>query len=453
VNHFWPKLRDWLKAMPDARDPEAIVYSPQFLLVWGLCLFLFKLGSRRQLDYRLVGAPLLANLNRLAGAAQTTTPVHGTLDHFVGHLGVEALLALRLRMNRRLIRMKALDAGRLFGKFVVAADGTGWLVFRKRHCDHCLEWKQGGRTVYMHWVLEAKLVTPNGLALSLGTEFIENRDLPQNRRLSKKHKQDCELKAMLRLLPQLRAAYPQTPFCLTSDSLSACGPVIQGCKDVRFSFVLVFKEGRTPALWAEFQRLLPLCPENVLRVVLPDGAVQVFRWVCDLEHEDSKHRRHRLHAILCEETRNGETTTYAWITDLRASRDTVVPIASQGGRIRSKIENEGFNLQKNSDLNLEHPCSRNLERAKAYYFLLQIAHTILQLVEKGSLLRGLAAQAPRRAAPGPKESASRLAARVFGGLKNIAWEMLESFRRTLLPDEVFDPAAAARIQIRLNNSS
>ncbi len=117
-----------------------VTYDKRFLLWWGLSLFLCKLGSRRQLDYQFNsdGPAVLDNLNRLAGTAQTTRPVNQTLNYFLGRIGAEAVARLRTQLVRRLIRMKALDAARLQGRFVVAIDGTGYLVFRYRHCDHCL---------------------------------------------------------------------------------------------------------------------------------------------------------------------------------------------------------------------------------------------------------------------------------------------------------------------------
>ena len=48
--HFWPKFNDWLDQLPDARFQEMIVYDQRFLTWWGLLLFSFKLGSRRQLQ-------------------------------------------------------------------------------------------------------------------------------------------------------------------------------------------------------------------------------------------------------------------------------------------------------------------------------------------------------------------------------------------------------------------
>ena len=148
-----------------------------------------------------------------------------------------------------------------------------------------------------------------------------------------------------------------------------------------------------------------------------------------------------------------KTTTFAWITDLPVNGKTVERIATHGGRIRSKIENEGFNIQKNSGLNLEHPYSHDEENAKSYYFLLQIAHLIQQLIEKGSLLRHLAAQSLRHAPPAASETASEVTSRVLCSLEAIAENMLNGLRFFRLPDAAFDAAEAGRIQIRLNNST
>jgi hypothetical protein len=63
-----------------------------------------------------------------------------------------------------------------------------------------------------------------------------------------------------------------------------------------------------------------------------------------------------------------------------------------GGRSRWKIENEAFNRQKNHGPNLQHLYSTDPENWKAYYYLLQIAFVITQVVERGSLLRQLAAR-------------------------------------------------------------
>ncbi len=446
LRHFWPDFNPWLDQLPDTRFREMIVYDKRFLIWWGLLLFSFKLGSRRALDYQLrdIELPVLDNINQLAKTQQESLPVHKTLDHFLGHVGSAALADLRNQCLRHLIRTKVLDRFRLEGQFVIAIDGTGYLSFKERHCEHCLEHSNGSCVYYLHPVLEAKIVHPSGLALSIGTEFIEN-PLPQPGTDPSSLvdyqavKQDCELKAFLRLAAQLKKAFPQTPFCLAADSLLACGPVLTLCEQHNWSYVLTFKPGRTPALWADFQGLLKLSPENRRVQTLADQTRQSFRWANDLAYTDSEGRAHTLHALLCEETDASQTQTYSWMTNTRLSMQNVVILASDGGRVRFQIENQGFNIQKNSGLNLEHAYSTGIDTMKSFYYLLQIAHLFLQMLERGSLLRQLARQY------------DSTPLRLFGSLKNIAQRLLECFRYFPLPPEVFD--STEQFQIRLADSS
>jgi hypothetical protein len=138
VRHFFPDLNDWLQALPDTRDPDALIYETRFLAWWGILLYLLQLRSRRQLNFKLDarGTQVLANLNRLAGTAQPTRPVHGTLDHFLDHVRPDAFGRLCARLVQHLIRSKVLEAARLQGALVVVGDGTGLYAFGRRHCDH-----------------------------------------------------------------------------------------------------------------------------------------------------------------------------------------------------------------------------------------------------------------------------------------------------------------------------
>lgn len=54
------------------------------------------------------------------------------------------------------------------------------------------------------------------------------------------------------------------------------------------------------------------------------------------------------------------------------------------GRKRWKIENEGFNIQKNGTFNIEHLYSKNATAIKVHYILIQMAHMLRQMLEKGS---------------------------------------------------------------------
>jgi hypothetical protein len=444
VGHFFPELNAGIDEVPDPRFPPLVIYHKRFLLWWGLSLFLCKLSSRRQLDYQLNtdGPEVLNNLNRLAGTAQASRPVNRTLDSFLGKVGAAPIVGLRARMVRRLIRTKALDAARLQGRFLIRIDASGYLVFRARHCDHCLTQRHGEATLYLHQVLEAKLLGPAGMVVSIASEFIDNRDTagaPAGAG-AERIQQDCELKALRRLMATLRAEFPQVRICLVGDGLYACGEGFQVAKDFKCDYIYTFQPGRTPALWADFRGLLRLGPGQRVEWTTPRGVRQVYRWVKDLPYTDTAGRAWSFAAIECREAKpDGTESEWSWVTSLEVAHETVVEVANNGGRERWRSENEGFNTQKNSGLNLEHAYSHT--HWAAYYFLLQIAHLLLQLVEKGSLLRRLA-----------QEQGKRTAVELYGSLKNMAQRLLESLRYQHWPDEVFDPAGCGAIQIRWDTS-
>jgi hypothetical protein len=205
--------------------------------------------------------------------------------------------------------------------------------------------------------------------------------------------------------------------------------------------VVTFKEGRTPALWQEFRTLLPECPENVLQRLWKDEPAQEFRWVNQLAYEDSAGRSGKVNGLECTETTaDGHTHYFAWLTPLAVNRKTVEEIARKGGRYRWTIEMEGFNRPKNSGLNLEHVYRIDPEKWKAYYLLLQIAFIVVQLRERGSLLRRLA------------EEAGRPVWKLFGSLRNVARRLLDSVRFLEWEESWFDPHQARQRRIGINSS-
>jgi len=416
-------LTERLDQVRDTRASDRIVYPTRFL-VWAAWMpFLLKLGSRRAVRFELDSPIALENLNRLSGSTQHTRPHSDTLEHFLGHVPPGESPKLRRDMVYRLIRMKALDDARVLGFFLVVVDGTGLVTFGQRHCAHCLERTAGGQTYYAHQVLEAKLVTPQGLAISIASQFIENAD-------PKADKQDCELKAFARLAQQLKRDFPQLRLCLCLDALYANGTALTICENNRWAYLIVFKEGSLPEVWQEYQTLLDLCPNHRRTHPVRPGVHQRFAWVNDLTYTDTAGRPHRFDAFCCHETEPGASRFFAWITNIPVIHDNVIPLANDGGRNRWKIENEGFNMQKNGGYHLEHAYSRHDIQMGHWYVLLQIAHMILQLVERGSLL-------------------SQTAKRLFGSLRALARRLAESLRHCPIPPDALGPAQTARIQIRL----
>jgi hypothetical protein len=306
-------------------------------------------------------------------------------------LADEVLERLKHQLVKTLLEKKVLHKYRLLDRyFVVAIDATGTMSFDERHCEHCLhQTSKKGKTTYFHNVLEAKLITANGFAISLATEWIAN---PKG----EYEKQDCERKAFVRLAAKLKQLHPRLPICLTADGLYPYQGFFDTCRANDWAFILTFKDGNLSTVWEEVRALGPLSPDqrrHERRILGSQRIEQAFHWVTDIDYHG-----HRLQWLECCETLthldSGEQTDgrFVHLTNLKVS-DKTVSLLSATGRLRWKIENEGFNTQKNLGYALQHKYARvNWQAAKNYYQCLQIGHLINQLMVLSTafepLLRG-----------------------------------------------------------------
>lgn len=431
--HFFGGWQKLFKGVRDGRNSALITYPLESLLNAGVLMFLFRLGARRQINHQLRGnGPSQIKFGAWFGVEEV--PHGDTLNYAFKRIAPAEMQEVVCQMVERLIRKKVLYPWRMFDNFLIAMDGTGVLTFRERHCEYCLTKKlNNGETLYYHPVLEAKLVTANGFAFSLMTEFIENTD-PQA------DKQDCELKAFYRLSKRLKTRFPHLPICLLLDGLFAGGPTLQICCDYDWRYLITLQEADLPQVHRSYDLLLSQSPENhkQIRLGQQQEIIQEYHWAQQIDYLDSQERHHAVNVLTCKEskpTRQGETsaTTFKWLTNFIPTARNVDTLANQGGRLRWKVENEGFNIQKNGGFHLEHPYSQNDTARKVFYYLLQIAYLIFQLMEKGCLFRKAFPQG-------------------VGSLKNIAFRLLEAWRNLKLSPSDFCALYQGRYQIRFDSS-
>jgi len=429
IAHFFPHFWSDLSQVKDPRDPTRIVYPMEMELFVGVLFLMLHGGSRRNIKYKLATPVFLENLRLIW---KTFYPkvlfpeslFHGdTLHYLLKRIDPEDIHNhLRRPLMRRLLRGRSLEDFRLLGHwYMVMIDGTGYRSFSKPHCPHCLKRTQDHGTVYLHQVLEAKLVLLKpGMALSIETEFIEN----ENQEVSK---QDCELKAFHRLAARLKRDFSQLNICLSVDGLYLGAPTIDLCQRNRWHYFITFKEGSAPAFFAEYEALLKLDAKNFLRQEKEDGAISRCRWVNRIDWEGR-----RVNVLEnTEQTAKGETR-FVWATDFEMDLGNVQEL-ERGGRARWKIENEGFNVQKNGGYELEHPFSDHPAAMKNFYLLTQIAHLFNQLMEKGSLL-------------------GERIRETMGSLKVFSLKMWAAFTEVFIEPARLREILAARIQIRFDTS-
>lgn len=103
---------------------------------------------------------------------------------------------------------------------------------------------------------------------------------------------------------------------------------------------------------------------------------------------------------------------FQWLTNIELTKNNLEEMI-KAGRGRWKIENEGFNNQKNGIYRIEHLNSRNSNAMKNHYLLTQIADLLMQLYLTWC--------------PLIKE--------IKQSIKNTSSRLLESFRRQIVTDE------------------
>ena len=401
----------------------------------GLLIPLGFSESRRQFGMDLrAGDKVRANFEHLLGRQVERVASPDAVNYFLARVPDQEVTRIGVDMTAHLLRQRCLEDFRFLDRYyLVAADGTELFSFHHEHCPGCLVRRHRNGTVdYFHSVLEAKLVTDTGLAFTMGCEFIEN---PHRRYV----KQTCERRLFPALARRLHKRFPRLPICMLLDSLYACEPVLDILLLYNWAFFISFKQGSIPTLYKEAIRRMEHHEAQTLSEVGEDGTLYTFRWACNLAY-----RHHTLHAILCD-SRNpetGKTTRFMYLTDIRPDATLVKRLINLGGRQRFKIENKGFNVQKNCGYALEHCYGGKGYAWKNYYHLIQIAHSLHQTMQHTDL------QARLLQAAGHEVPVRTSALEVFTSLWNLGRALITAFATHAFSAFALDPAFTHSMRLR-----
>ena len=379
TNHFFHDLKNWILEMNDPRNPSYITYTQADLTYMGILKNVCSQYTMREMEENFNTENCIEILGFMSGNQKLNEmPHYDTLNYYQEKLSPECLSGLRKKMVTSLIRGKYFNRGRLLGKYWrVILDGTGLFYFKEKHCANCLctmrKTEEGNiQKLYYHKVLEAKIVLSEDVVISLGTEFIENED-------ENVSKQDCEINAAKRLMERLKKEYPRLPICIQGDALYAAETVMQICRNYGWEYLFTQKDTRQKLVdesykWIKngngVEKKMGLCKENgtayyanhVEKVAGKKEVMNVFEY--EYEAEDSEGKKH--HICFC------------WISSIELTKRNIEEMIL-AGRGRWKIENEGFNNQKNGIYRIEHLNSRNSNAMKNHYLLTQISDILMQL--------------------------------------------------------------------------
>lgn len=379
TNHFFHDLRDWIEEMDDPRNPSYITYQQTDLNYLAILKNVCGRYSMRSMEESFNNENCIRTLSLMSGNQELNEmPHYDTLNYYLEKLSPECLSGLRKKMVVSLIRGKQFNRNRFPGKhWRVIFDGTGLFYFKEKHCKNCLcterETADGKKIkFYYHKVIEAKIVLSDNVVISLGTEFIENEKEDVS-------KQDCEINAAKRLMAKIKKEYPRLAICMQGDALYATEPIMQLCRNYHWEYLFTQKDTRQKLLDESFEwiksgdgaeRKSGLCEEkgtacyanHVEKVAGKKEVMNVFEY--EYETEDKEEKKH--------------TTRFQWVSSIELTKRNIEEMIL-AGRDRWKIENEGFNNQKNGLYRIEHLNSKNSNAMKNHYLLTQISDILMQL--------------------------------------------------------------------------
>ena len=362
-----------------------------------------------------------------------------TVNNAIGSVSTDDLSDARKLLIKQLIRKKVCRAKD--GYHHIIFDGTGVCSYKNAPVDNAYYRTKNGTTTYYAYVLEAKLLTNDNMVLSVASEMLNNDNNEEF------DKQDCEAKAFKRLAARIHEDFPRLPICIHLDGLYANGPVMDICEQYGWKYIITRKDGNLKKL--DEQIIDKSSKEKKVFsypvVVNPKGKNVIygdasFCWVDELTHQDHQFNyMEGLIPVYDPKQEAAEFTKFAYITNLEIKGSAVdndklqkaVIARLESGRVRWKIENEGFNIQKNNGFNMEHKFVRNsIINLHKYYILLQIAHIITQLAIKSKVVSAFLAKDGRATV-------------------QLLWTMLMSVITVTLLDAEKLCAGRAKCQIRL----
>ena len=365
IKKYFPSLNNLFSNLTDKRHKSYIKYNIRTIILTRLFALLCGITTMTEINNQFNKDKAIKNLSTICEDNLKEIPDWQTIQDVIEELDYNEINDIRKYMFKALLRSKMFDRFRYDGCIQLVVDATGLSALDYNLNGNCLTRTRDGKTKYYKYVLEAKVVFGN-MVISIDSEWIENNKLN-----NEKDKQDCEVNAFKRMAPRIKKNYPKLKFIITGDALYATTPMINICKDNKWHYIFNLKKDRLKNIYEEFEDNISyeneVSKENYFlssNIQFKGNTVNAFRYI---------------------EEKENKTTIFNYITDLKVDNYNIEEIVIMGRR-RWKIENEGFNEQKNGTYKISHLCSRFENALKIHYLFIQIAHTIRQLLELGSLI-------------------------------------------------------------------
>lgn len=384
-----PKILQNFSRIKDYRDPKRIEHKLTVVLLYGLLMFVYQMTSRREANRKITMPQFMKNLKIIFPELESL-PHCDTLNRILKEIEVEKIQNTHIKLVKELIKNKKFKRYMTGYKYMIAIDGTQKFLreepWSEESLQKTIDTKNGKKTLYYVYVLEANLVFENGIVIPLLTEILEasKGDVEND-------KQDCEIRAFKRLAKKLKSWFSHLPITILLDGLYPNGPIISLCHKYNWDYMMVLKDDDLKTVWEEAYGLKKLETNNTKESTWK-GHKQKFWWINNIDYRYGNNGRYKLklNVVVCEETweevnkQTGEIEIkkckYAWISKIKVSKDNVVNRCNKVARSRWFTEENNL-VEKHHGYNYEHCFSKNWNAMKGFHYLMRLAHLLNVLVQ------------------------------------------------------------------------
>lgn len=278
--------------------------------------------------------------------------------------------------------------------YLLNIDGTGYFRSDKVGCDSCLNYKSSETRkapAFGHNMLGASLAMPDcDVVIPFCPEPIMKQDGVE--------KNDHERAAFKRFMTDFRREHPKMEVVVGLDALYANDPCLTVLFEKDCSFIIGVKETNGTVYMQVNDREA-------------SGEIGKLEYDYEIGDKVKKQVNHRFRftenvrltqnmsssrvnfvefwEVITWEGKNGpeeQKRHFAWITDLKVNKETVVQIM-KGGRARWKIENETFNTLKNQGYHLEHNYGHGSENLSINFIMMMFLSFFIDQIQQASCLQ------------------------------------------------------------------
>lgn len=384
-----PDILEGLTKIDDPRNPKTTEHKLTCVLLFGLLMFVLQMSSRREAN-RIMTMPQFAKNLQTIFPELESLPHGDTVNRVLSQIDVEEIQKTQVELVRDLIYRKKFKRYKINRRYLIAIDGTqkfaSNIPWSEETLQRTVSIKDGKKTQYYVYVLEANLVFTDGLTIPLLCEVLEytKGDVEED-------KQDCELNAFKRLAQRLKKLFPRLPITILLDGLYPNGPIMELCRKNNWEYMMVLKDDDLKQVWEEARGINQLEKNNELNQIWGDRQ-QHFWWANEIEYDYGNNGQfHQIvHVVVCEERWQKvdattsktveKTSRYAWISSQPLTKKNVSKRCNLMGRYRWSIESDIL-IEKHHGYQSEHCFSKNWNAMKGFHYLMRLAYLINILVQ------------------------------------------------------------------------